>query len=579
MQSPDEFLAFVQAEAPRLHPSTFRHASSPSLDADGKPRLRRGTSDPPPPTELPSSNEVDMTMELLHMTLLDNPTWANVSDRNQCSLLHWVAQRGAPPLLQLLLDHGASVDTPDDNGLWPVHWAAAANNLPVLRTLLQAHRELLNAPDSFKQRTPLILAVQHGHLATVLYLLRQGADASRVDQSGDTVVHWSAYKGLLETLRVCYAYADALGVDTLLFHVPDGFGQTPLHLAAVRGHAEIVAFLVDEVNVAMEGEDDKGRTPLALARSKGHGAAAAVLQTRLYRRRSVLRLIRHALRSRFPRLVRRLPIVFQATNLLVVPCWYGGVFSRYDGLATAMTWHSVLLAVTWFFFGCAAWLDPGTVAHDRKYVEEYTTTMQRCLLQEYEGDDASNLARNQGEQPLDERLRRFCHTCHVAQPRRSKHCNVCHRCVLLFDHHCPFLGTCVGRNNYTFFLAFTICMSIAALSLAWMWYTTWMHMDPEATLWCVLAASYYTLVGLCAAGLFIFHLVLAAKNRTTHEFRAAGCTFNETDDLHRESGSWRQNYLGRLCVSVYHYVDMIKTQRPQHRKHVKVEIDHRRDYV
>ncbi|RQM25075.1 hypothetical protein B5M09_000225 [Aphanomyces astaci] len=532
MQSPDEFLAFVQAEAPRLHPSTFRHASSPSLDADGKPRLRRGTSDPPPPTELPSSNEVDMTMELLHMTLLDNPTWANVSDRNQCSLLHWVAQRGAPPLLQLLLDHGASVDTPDDNGLWPVHWAAAANNLPVLRTLLQAHRELLNAPDSFKQRTPLILAVQHGHLAT------------------------------------------------------------------------IVAFLVDEVNVAMEGEDDKGRTPLALARSKGHGAAAAVLQTRLYRRRSVLRLIRHALRSRFPRLVRRLPIVFQATNLLVVPCWYGGVFSRYDGLATAMTWHSVLLAVTWFFFGCAAWLDPGTVAHDRKYVEEYTTTMQRCLLQEYEGDDASNLARNQGEQPLDERLRRFCHTCHVAQPRRSKHCNVCHRCVLLFDHQydgsisldttsfrwgafhdvrfsrsCPFLGTCVGRNNYTFFLAFTICMSIAALSLAWMWYTTWMHMDPEATLWCVLAASYYTLVGLCAAGLFIFHLVLAAKNRTTHEFRAAGCTFNETDDLHRESGSWRQNYLGRLCVSVYHYVDMIKTQRPQHRKHVKVEIDHRRDYV
>ncbi|RHY97635.1 hypothetical protein DYB35_011513 [Aphanomyces astaci] len=466
MQSPDEFLAFVQAEAPRLHPSTVRHASSPPLDADGKPRLRRGTSDPPPPTELPSSNEVDMTMELLHMTLLDNPTWANVSDRNQCSLLHWVAQRGAPPLLQLLLDHGASVDTPDVNGLWPVHWAAAANNLPVLRTLLQAHRELLNAPDSFKQRTPLILAVQHGHLAT------------------------------------------------------------------------IVAFLVDEVNVAMEGEDDKGRTPLVLARSKGHRAAAGVLQTRLYRRRSVLRLIRHALRSRFPRLVRRLPIVFQATNLLVVPCWYGGVFSRYDGLATAMTWHSVLLAVTWFFFGCAAWLDPGTVAHDRKYVEEYTMTMQRCLLQEYEGDDASNLVRNQGEQPLDERLRRFCHTCHVAQPCRSKHCNVCHRCVLLFDHQ----------------------------------YDGSISLD-------TVQPSYYTLVGLCAAGLFIFHLVLAAKNRTTHEFRAAGCTFNETDDLHRESGSWRQNCLGRLCVSVYHYVDMIKTQRPQHRKHAKVEIDHRRHYV
>ena len=57
----------------------------------------------------------------------------------------------------------------------------------------------------------------------------------------------------------------------------------------------------------------------------------------------------------------------------------------------------------------------------------------------------------------------FCRTCLHVRPRRSSHCRVCKVCVMEHDHHCAFLGCCIGSRNTRWFLAFLIVTCVAGV--------------------------------------------------------------------------------------------------------------------
>ena len=58
---------------------------------------------------------------------------------------------------------------------------------------------------------------------------------------------------------------------------------------------------------------------------------------------------------------------------------------------------------------------------------------------------------------------RMCRTCMVYRSSRCSHCSFCDVCVLDFDHHCPWVGNCVGRRNYRMFVAFLIAANLKCL--------------------------------------------------------------------------------------------------------------------
>jgi palmitoyltransferase len=48
----------------------------------------------------------------------------------------------------------------------------------------------------------------------------------------------------------------------------------------------------------------------------------------------------------------------------------------------------------------------------------------------------------------------LCPECETLRTIRSRHCNVCHRCVERFDHHCPWINNCVGVYNHNWFITY-----------------------------------------------------------------------------------------------------------------------------
>ena len=181
------------------------------------------------------------------------------------------ARAGDVDLVMELLKRGANPNTVNINGGTPLMFAAISGNDLIVEELL-GRGAAVNATGS-NGWNALMVASAKGFSDTVRKLLDSGADINAADVYLWTPLHRAAYENRMLTVEVL------LGHEGIKVDFQDDHGATPLHLAAVRGHQEVVEKLL-EAGADPLLQDSNGRVAADYARGGGHESLATHLDAR-----------------------------------------------------------------------------------------------------------------------------------------------------------------------------------------------------------------------------------------------------------------------------------------------------------
>ncbi|XP_067654159.1 putative ankyrin repeat protein RF_0381 [Haliotis asinina] len=111
-------------------------------------------------------------------------------------------------------------------------------------------------------RTAVMEASKNGHRGVVKFLVDRGANLSLVDERGDNVLHWACDGGHLDIVKLI------LSLDVVDINSGDFLGITPVMVAVLHEHRDVVKFLVGE-GADVSQVDSDGDTVLHYACRKG----------------------------------------------------------------------------------------------------------------------------------------------------------------------------------------------------------------------------------------------------------------------------------------------------------------------
>lgn len=477
--------------------------------------------------------------------------------------IHWAAiHADRPALAALLALDPAAVDTPSmapaQKGQTPLHWAAVAGHTATVATLIDSHGA---SPENTDDRgyNALIHAAQYGHIDVCHVLLLRAPQLCRtVDAEQHSALHWAAYFG---HHRVA-VYLLHVHKDSVDINATDSLGFTALHRAAQQGHDLVCRALLaagadrtlrdSSMRTALDIAPPMSRVRASLleldpqpsqrARLKSdvdrlpysHGSASSDLkQSRAKRLLSFLNAPRPSIASLRSSVVRLSSIpgmsIFASTSkrlcakgywlILVYHIVLIASYSCYLGFVHPVVAPSLLFDVIFHVaiitsVVCAnisTFRSPGYIP--RGSVEDLVQHLNDAI------------AVGKSDSVLSPSV--YCYTCFTRRLPRSVHSREVDRCVLRFDHVCPFVNNQIGLRNHRALVLFAGSVAVAQ----WMFmYVSFVALFAEARKVMSFSAPFlnhpvmsallivHAGLSVFAATLFVGQVKVICMGMTTYEY-------------------------------------------------------------
>jgi hypothetical protein len=127
----------------------------------------------------------------------------------------------------------------------------------------------------------------------------------------------------------------------------------------------------------------------------------------------------------------------------------------------------ILWLLTIYCYAGACFKDPGIIPREdmQNQIESVMPGFKKLVEDtiRMEAELSSNYNESLALQP-ESYHREFCDTCNIFRPTLSSHCRLCNHCCSVFDHHCNWIGNCVGQRNHREFIGFITLGTV----LAWL---------------------------------------------------------------------------------------------------------------
>jgi len=198
----------------------------------------------------------------------------------------------------------------------------------------------------------------------------------------------------------------------------------------------------------------------------------------------------------------------------------------------------ILFILTLFHFGTASTIDPGIIPR---------------VQDDDEDDQMAPLYKTVEIRGVNIQMK-WCSTCKFYRPPRSSHCSTCDNCVMNFDHHCPWLGNCIGRRNYRFFYWYLVCLTIHMIITLACTILFMILKSKQEDSFIVNSAPMIVSIIICVlvfisfffvCGLMAFHTYLITNGRSTYEQFSSRYLYQSPFDR-----GYKINWLKTFCAPI-----------------------------